>query len=245
MTNEHASLEKYISHTLFEMVVKGLRKGYVLEVSWRLNRDWNILTHSSSVFSSTSFSFCWASQPGALRAQPSAENWFSLPRTATTDSKLTELPVAPGYIIVWHPPASCERCICTQFTPFTVKVIPWYLQPDAPIPWLTAGSKVDMLHKKKPKNKICPVGCGCRMHRLHLCKGVWPHPNDTKQSDVEVPGLLSTLSLPLLPCLLWYEMVAPDRNLSMGQIEINYVLRVNWITWHRSFLTSKLRTYAK
>ena len=95
MTNEHTSLEKYTSYTLFEMVAKGLRKGYVWDVSWRLNRDCNILTPSSSVFSSTSFSFCWAAQLGALRAQPSAESWFSLPRTATTDSKLTELPVAP------------------------------------------------------------------------------------------------------------------------------------------------------
>ena len=101
MTSEHTSLEKYTSHTLFGMVAKGLRKGYVWEVSWRLNRDCNILTPSSSVFSSTSFSFRWAAQAGALRAQPSAESWFSLPRTATTDSKLTELPVAPGYIIVW------------------------------------------------------------------------------------------------------------------------------------------------
>ena len=38
--------------------------------------------------------------------------------------KLTELPVTPSYIIVWHPPASCERHICTQFNPSTVKVIP-------------------------------------------------------------------------------------------------------------------------
>ena len=52
-------------------------------------RDCNILTPTSStVFSSTSFSFCWAAQPGALKAQPSAKSWFSLPRTATTDSKL-------------------------------------------------------------------------------------------------------------------------------------------------------------
>ena len=29
MTNEYTSLEKYTSHSLFEMVVKGLRKGYV------------------------------------------------------------------------------------------------------------------------------------------------------------------------------------------------------------------------
>ena len=36
MMNEHTSLEKYTSHTLFEMVEKRLRKGYVWEVSWRL-----------------------------------------------------------------------------------------------------------------------------------------------------------------------------------------------------------------
>ena len=29
MTNKHTSLEKYASHTLFEMVEKGPRKGYV------------------------------------------------------------------------------------------------------------------------------------------------------------------------------------------------------------------------
>ena len=88
MTNEHASLEKYTSRTLFEMVARGLRKGYMWEVSLWLNRDCNILTPSSSVFSSISFSFCWAVQPGALRAQLSAERWFSLPRTATIHSKL-------------------------------------------------------------------------------------------------------------------------------------------------------------
>ena len=55
-----------------------------------------MLTPSSSVFSSTFFLFCWAAQPEALRAQPSVESWFSLPRTATTDSKLTELPCHTG-----------------------------------------------------------------------------------------------------------------------------------------------------
>ena len=35
MTNEHTSLEKYTSHILFS---KGLRKGCMWEVSWRLNR---------------------------------------------------------------------------------------------------------------------------------------------------------------------------------------------------------------
>ena len=38
MTSIHTSLEKYTSHTLFEMVAKWLRKGCVWEVSWRLNK---------------------------------------------------------------------------------------------------------------------------------------------------------------------------------------------------------------
>ena len=81
MTNEHASFEKYTSHTLFEMVAKGLWKGYVREVSWRLKKDCNILTPSSSVFSSTSFSFCWAAQPGALVFTTSNwNNWLQTNR---------------------------------------------------------------------------------------------------------------------------------------------------------------------
>ena len=79
------------------------------------------------------------------------------------------------------------------------------------------------------KNNICPVGWGCRIHPLHLCRGVRPpHPTnkcpgyDAKQSDGEVPavlelwGMWSTPSLPLLPGPLWPGVVAPDRALSMG-----------------------------
>ena len=49
---------------------------------------------------------------------------------------------------------------------------------------------------------------------------------DKKQSDGDVPVMLelcempSTPSLPLLPALLWSEVVAPDRVLSMDQIEL-------------------------
>ena len=66
----------------------------------------------------------------------------------------------------------------------------------------------------------CPVGWGCRIHRLLLFRGVRP-PNeylryDTKQSDGEVPlmlelwGMQSTPSLPSLPSPLWPGVVAPD-----------------------------------
>ena len=73
---------------------------------------------------------------------------------------------------------------------------------------------------------ICPVSWGCRIHWLHLCRGVRPPKRvswyDTKQSDGEVPAMLelwgmrSTPSLPSLPGPLWPGVVAPDRVLSMG-----------------------------
>ena len=55
-----------------------------------------------------------------------------------------------------------------------------------------------------------PVGWGCKIHQLNLCRGVRHPPNkchayDIKQSDNEAPvmqelwGIQSTLSLPLLP----------------------------------------------
>ena len=62
MTNEHSSLEKYTSHFI--------RKGCERVMCERGVEDWtncNILTPNSSVFSSTSFSFCWAAQSGVLR----------------------------------------------------------------------------------------------------------------------------------------------------------------------------------
>ena len=76
-----------------------------------------------------------------------------------------------------------------------------------------------------------PVGLGCRIHRLLLCRGVRPSKEcpgyDSKQSDSEVPlmpeiwGMRSNPSLPSLPGLLRPEVVAPDRVLSRGQIELN------------------------
>ena len=77
MTNEHTSLEK-IPLTLYS---KWLRKGYERVMCERWVWDWtncNILTPSSFVFSSTSFSFCWAAQLGVLRAHSPLLNAGSL-----------------------------------------------------------------------------------------------------------------------------------------------------------------------
>ena len=103
---------------------------------------------------------------------------------------------------------------------------------------------------------VYPVAWGCRIHRLQLCRGVRPLPHecsghDTKQSDVEAPVMLElwwmqyTPSLPSLSGLLWPGVVAPDRVLSMGQIELNYVLMLNLIARNRTVLTFKICTYVK
>ena len=64
MTNEHTSLEKiYLSHFI--------QNGFERVLCERWVGDWtncNILTLSSFVFISASFSFCWAAQSGVLRA---------------------------------------------------------------------------------------------------------------------------------------------------------------------------------
>ena len=41
-------------------------------------------------------------------------------------------------------------------------------------------------------------------------------------------------SLPSLPGPLWPGVVALDRALSMGQIELNWVLMLKWIVWNRA-----------
>ena len=94
---------------------------------------------------------------------------------------------------------------------------------------------------------FCQLGWRCRIHQLHLCSGVG-HPHnkcpgyDTKKSDCEVPvmlelwGMWGKSSLPLLPGPLWARVVAPDRTLSMGQIELNCILILKWIVWNRTVL---------
>ena len=81
----------------------------------------------------------------------------------------------------------------------------------------------------------CAVGWDCRIHQLHLCLDY-----DIKQADgeglemLELWWMQSVPSLPLLQGLLWPGVVAPDRTLSIGQIEINSVFMLNWIAWNRT-----------
>ena len=47
-------------------------------------------------------------------------------------------------------------------------------------------------------------------------------------------GMQNTPSLPSHPGSLWPRMVAPDKVLSTGQIELVCMLMLNWILWNRT-----------
>ena len=71
---------------------------------------------------------------------------------------------------------------------------------------------------------------------------------DTKQSDGEVPvlielwGMQCPLSLPSLQGQLWPGVVTSDRVLSMGQIELNCVLLLNWIAFFKQFSLAEVHS---
>ena len=88
-------------------------------------------------------------------------------------------------------------------------------------------TKNNILHQTT--NKFT-VSWGSRIRRLHFWKGKEPPPNecygyDTKPSDgaapaLELQGMWSTPSLPLLSVFLWPFLVVHFRALYIGQIEL-------------------------
>ena len=104
---------------------------------------------------------------GSLRvASPQSASWFShwhlvSNRNCNSNSNSLKLSVALGYIIVWHPPASCGPThlpriqLCPQ-----VKVIPRYLRPDAPV--IYTGTSLNWQLGRGP---ICYIGT-CLSFRL-------------------------------------------------------------------------------
>ena len=147
-TSGHSSLEKY-TFLFIRKGYKGYKRSYVWEVSWRLNRTAKYWPANSSGYNSISFPFSWAAQPG---------DWgpslcWDMVLIPASSLQLIWTSSHWGYIIIWCPPTSCEHHIHTQFNPSTVKVIPWYLRPDAPVIYtgafliLTARPGANMQHQ--------------------------------------------------------------------------------------------------
>ena len=127
----------YLSHFIqkgYERVTRGLCVRGELEAE----QSCNILPPpSSSSYSSTSFSSCGAAQPGALRAQLSAgsgSHCFELQQlTLNSDLQQTRTSCSTGLYNCLTYTCFSERRIYTQFNPSSVKVIHWYIRPDAPV----------------------------------------------------------------------------------------------------------------
>ena len=104
--------------------------------------DCYILTQSSSDHSSTSSAFwlgCstmghWGPQALSLKADSHAGILSPTDSNCNWNSNWPKPSVAPGYIIVSRPPVSCGRMHLHRIQPRPqVKVIFWYLRPDAPV----------------------------------------------------------------------------------------------------------------
>ena len=122
-------------------------------VTVSISYDDNHYTTGTSILSHSD----WAAQPwvtegpsslsGAVRTLASCPQ---LTPTATgTQLELTQTDwlkpsEASGYIIVWHPPASCGRTHLHRIQPRPqVKVIFRYLRPDAPVSLIYTGASLD------------------------------------------------------------------------------------------------------
>ena len=101
MTNEHTSLEKYTSHTLFERVAKGLCVRGELETE-QTATYWPPVPLSLAALLSRS-----AGRLNRGSWGPITLRWVLVLSTASYHQldwlQLTELPVAPGYIIFLSP----------------------------------------------------------------------------------------------------------------------------------------------
>ena len=101
------------------LYLKGLErvtKGIICE---RWVGDWTELQHidpPTLLATVAFFPFSWAAQPGA----------WGMVLIPASSLQLIWTSCRWGYIIIWRPPTSCERHICTQFNPSTVNVIPWF-----------------------------------------------------------------------------------------------------------------------
>ena len=128
-------MQKYIQHNKDErtqffrkiylsLYSKGLRKVLSVRGELETEQNCNILTPPPQLFWLQQhfffFPFSSAAQTGAWR--PSL--CWDMVLIPASSLQLIWTSCCRGYIIIWRPATSCERHMCTQFNPSTVKVIP-------------------------------------------------------------------------------------------------------------------------
>ena len=100
---------------------------------------------------------------------------------------------------------------------------------------------------------ICgPISKGCRIHWLHHCRGLkllqrvsWIWYYTMRWWGSSNAGALGNAEYPFITIALWSTLSrngSTCRVLSMGQIELDCLLMLNWILWNQLFLP-KIYTY--
>ena len=140
----HLFRKIYLSHFILERVAKGLCVRGELETE-HTARYWPqvpltiaaLLSHSAGLLNR-----------GHWGSKPSAGNWFSLPRTATRTPTnwlhLTRTVCGTGLYNSFTTTCFLWASHLHRIQP--VHMSRWYLRPGASVSWLTACSKVNMLH---------------------------------------------------------------------------------------------------
>ena len=145
----------YLSHFIIkgcERVVKGLSVRGELETE-QTATYWPPVPLTLAALL---FSFYRAAQPGVLRAQALCWELVLNALNGNSNFNCNWLQLTQAVCVTWL--YNCLTPTCILWVPQLhwiqpVKVIPWYLQPDAPVSWLTARSKVNMLHMISPSSK--------------------------------------------------------------------------------------------
>ena len=157
--NEHTSLEKYTNHTLFS---KWLRKGWC----WLCVRGELVTEQTATYWPQVSLTIAalLPHSAGLLNRGPAGPNLLS--GTALTTASCSQLQLELKLWLQLKLNTACLELQLTQAVCGTwlyncltstflwayvsapnsrVRVIFWYLQPDAPVSWLTVWLRVNML----------------------------------------------------------------------------------------------------
>ena len=110
--------------------------------------DCNILTQVLLIIAALLSHSTGLLNRGSWGPKPSAGSWFSLPRTATRNPT-NWLQLTQTVCGTWL--YNCLTSTCFPWASQLHRFQPvhrssWYLRPDAPVSWLTAGSRANMLH---------------------------------------------------------------------------------------------------
>ena len=132
--------------------------------------------------------------------------------------------------------------VLTILSLFSVLIFSWFSSSISSVVYLLPLFIIIIAHFSITYS-IGPFSRECRIHRLHLCRRVRPHPNESPVyetlwwCDSRNAGGLRESRAPFTQSLsgpVGPGMEAPDRVLSMGQIDLNCARFLNQMVWNRT-----------